>query len=347
MPAPSNQQNPRQRAPDSTPASTTPSVGEVNGRVDQLALVQQALLNMATPTMIAGFAMVIAQMQSQAAYPDVLLTIFSSIGPLELSASFRDGTCHCYDLTNDLLDPRSHMLYGEPSRPPMDQESSLRDYPLAMQPPIHVSPPLQSQTHIPAPPVEPTRFSCTQPVATPPILTPPMPLASEGKRLLTQPSTIFMLPSTFQGGGVQVNAIANNTIQNGKQTQESRPARTVTFQDSYDVLTPSSSKHEPTRNEPSRLVGFQKDPKLQERQRQQQRVENKTTKAPTDLRDKLIAGNRASDLGNRRVQKQTEESQLLLLPTRSQKTKSGKRMAYFSRNTTARYNGKRRSASPT
>ena len=41
--------------------------------------------------MIAGLAMIIAQMQAQAAYPEVILTITSSIGPLERSATFRDG----------------------------------------------------------------------------------------------------------------------------------------------------------------------------------------------------------------------------------------------------------------
>ena len=91
MPAPSNQQNPRQGVPNSTSTSTTSPIGEVNGRIDQLALVQQALQDGATPTMIAGFAIVLAHMQAQAAYP-VLLTITSSIGPLERSATFRDGT---------------------------------------------------------------------------------------------------------------------------------------------------------------------------------------------------------------------------------------------------------------
>ena len=118
MPAATNQQNPRQRAPNSNTTSTTSPIGEVNGRVDQLALVQHALQNGATPTMIAGLAIVIVQMQAQAAYPDVLLTITSRIGPLERSATFRDGTWHGYVLTHDLIDPRSHMIYGEHTRPP-------------------------------------------------------------------------------------------------------------------------------------------------------------------------------------------------------------------------------------
>ena len=126
MPAPTNQQNQRPRASNPSNASTPTSVGEVNGRVDQLALVQQALQDGSSPTMIAGFAMIIAQMQAQAAHPEVLLTITNSIGPLERSATFRDGAWHGYDLTHNLIDPRSHMIYGEPTRPSMDQERSFR-----------------------------------------------------------------------------------------------------------------------------------------------------------------------------------------------------------------------------
>ena len=66
-------QNSRHCALEPAPTSTTSSVGEIDGRVDKLALVQQTLRNGATPTMIAGFAMIIAQMQLQAAHPDVLL----------------------------------------------------------------------------------------------------------------------------------------------------------------------------------------------------------------------------------------------------------------------------------
>ena len=63
-------------------------------------------------------------------------------------------------------------------------------------------------------------------------------------------------------------------------------------------MTPSSSRSEPPRNEPSRLVGFQNDTKLKERQRQQQdRVESKTTNAPIDLRDELNAGKRDREQG--------------------------------------------------
>ena len=160
MPAPNSQQNPQSRIPSS---NTFQSMGEVNGRVDQLALVQQALQDGATPTMITGFAMIVAQMQAQATHPEVLLTITSSIGPLERSATFRDGVWHGYDLTHNLIDHRSHMLYGEPDRPPMDQERSFRISPPTIQPIFHPTQPAPSQTMIQLPPPENTTFNCTLP----------------------------------------------------------------------------------------------------------------------------------------------------------------------------------------
>ena len=204
MPAPNSQQTPRQRA---TTASTLTSVGEVNGRLD---LVQQALQDGATPTMIAGFAVIVAQMQAQAAHPEVLLTITSSIGPLERSATFRSDTWHGYDLTHNLIDPRSHMIYGEPNRPPMDQERSFRISPPTIQPLFQVPQPTPPQTVAPPTPTEPTTFSCTLHLMPTPILTPPMPLASVGVNSLTQPTTCFYFLPPFRGEGVQVSSTECN-----------------------------------------------------------------------------------------------------------------------------------------
>ena len=228
MPAPNSQQNPQFRIPSS---NTLQSMGEVNGRVDQLALVQLALQDGATPTMITGFAMIVAQMQAQATHPEVLLTITSSIGPLERSATFRDGVWHGYDLTHNLIDHRSHMLYGEPDRPPMDQERSFRISPPTIQPIFHPKQPAPSQTMIQLPPPETTTFNCTLPQMLPPILTPPMPLASMGINPPTLSTPAFMLPSAFQGGGVQ--GVQANPIECNQVTQEeannTRPTRKVTF----------------------------------------------------------------------------------------------------------------------
>ena len=198
MPAPSSQHNPQPRIP---PPNTLPPVGEVNSRIDQLALVQQALQDGATPTMIAGFAMIVAQMQAQAAHSEVLLTITSSIGPLERSATFRYGVRHGYDLTHNLIDPRSHMLYGEPERPPMDQERSFRISPPTIQPLFQPPQPTPQQTMTQLSPTETTTFSCILPLVPPPIPTPPMPLASVSVSSLTPSTSGFMLPSTFQGEG--------------------------------------------------------------------------------------------------------------------------------------------------
>ena len=151
--------------------------------------------------MIAGFAMIIAQMQAQAAHPEVLLTITSSIGPLERSATFRNGTWHGYVLTHNLIDPRSHMIYGEPTRPPMDQERSFRISPPTIQPLFQAGQPLQSQTVAAPPSIEPTTFSCTLPLMPPPILTPPMPPASEAyaRSHTLLPASCFLPP--FRGEG--------------------------------------------------------------------------------------------------------------------------------------------------
>ena len=288
MPAPNSQQNPQSRIPSS---NTLQSMGEVNGRVDQLALVQQALQDGAAPTMITGFAMIVAHMQAQATHPEVLLTITSSIGPLERSATFRDGVWHGYDLTHNLIDHRSHMLYGEPDRPPMDQERSFIISPPTIQPIFHPTQPTPSQTMIQLPPPETTTFNCTLPQMLPPILTPPMPLASVGINPPTLSTPAFMLPSAFQGGGVQ--GVQANPIECNHVTQEeannARPTRKVTFQDSYEELTPSTSNPQPAKSEPSKLIGFQKNPKLHERQREEQKKERKDRNAPMDLRDKLNA----------------------------------------------------------
>ena len=142
------------------------------------------------------------------------------------------------------------------------------------------------------PPTETTTFSCILPSIPPPIPTPPMPLASVGVGSFTPSTSGFMLPSTFQGGGLQVSPIECNQTTTQEQANETRLTRKVTFQDSYEELIPSTCN---TRNEPSRLIGFQKDPKLRERQREEQREERKANNAPIDLRDKLNATKRARE----------------------------------------------------
>ena len=187
------------------------------------------------------------------------------------------------------------MLYGKPERPPMDQERSFRTSPPTIQPLFQAPQPTPPQTMIQLPPTETTTFGCILPLMPPPIPTPPMPLASVSVSSLTSSTSGFMLPSTFQGGGVQVSPIECNQVTTQEQAEETRPTRKVTFQDSYEELTPSTSNTQPARNEPSRLIGFQKDPKLHGRQREEQREERKANNTPIDLRDKLNATKRARE----------------------------------------------------
>ena len=51
--------------------------------------------------------------------------------------------------------------------------------------------------------------------------------------------------------------------------------------DSYDALLPSTS------SDPQHLIGFQADPDLHEQQKEQEKAERQTAKAPIDLRDVL------------------------------------------------------------
>ena len=229
--------------------------------------------------MVTGFVMILAQMQTQATNLDVVLTITSNIGSLERSASFRDGTWHGNELTHGLIDSRAHLL-GLPW---------IRSVPLGcfLQPCNHCltyNPPrMASCLHqFPRNTRETPRFSCTLPRVPPQTLTPLMPLACSGIRLLVQPSSTFMVASTFHGGGLQTSEAHDNqreevsknllyANQPMQTTQDNRPSRMVTFQDSYDALTPSTSKDETFRGDPNHknhLIGFQALPQLQERQRQ-------------------------------------------------------------------------------
>ena len=134
IPAPSATNNNNQQLPEpGTPLTTTP-VGEIDGRVDQLALVRSTLQNGATPTLVAGIAMLMAQMQAQVDHPDLVFTVSSGIGSLVRSSQFQDGVWHRDDLNHSIGNPRSHSIDGDPTRPPMDQERFLRTQPSTIRP---------------------------------------------------------------------------------------------------------------------------------------------------------------------------------------------------------------------
>ena len=116
MPTPSTSRSNQLRLPEPGTSSTSAPIGEINRRVDQLTLVQSTLQNGATPTLVAGIAMIIEGMQTQAEHSEVVLTVWSRVGLLVRSASLQDSSWHGYDLTHGLVDPRSHQTYGEPTR---------------------------------------------------------------------------------------------------------------------------------------------------------------------------------------------------------------------------------------
>ena len=140
MPALSNQTTNLQQLHEPGTSSATPSPGEINGLVDQVALVQNTLQTGATPTLVACIAMFIAQMQAQCDHPDLVLTISSGIGSPMLAARFQDGVWHGYDLILSIGDSRSRSTFGEANRPPMDPERFPRMHPLTAPPPYYHHP---------------------------------------------------------------------------------------------------------------------------------------------------------------------------------------------------------------
>ena len=116
--APNNQL----QLPETGNPTTSASVGEKDGRIDQVVLVERTLRNGATPTLVAGMVMSMAQMQAQIGHPDLVLTITSGNCSLIRTARFHDRIWHGYDLTHSLSHPRAYAIFGEPARPPIDQE---------------------------------------------------------------------------------------------------------------------------------------------------------------------------------------------------------------------------------
>ena len=129
-----------------------------------------------------------------------------------------------------------------------------------------------------------------------------------GRHQTNRPSHHKLHDSFYLSGGRgQANAIAGSTTLNEEQPRESRPARTLRFQDSYDELVQSCSRDDPTKTEPARVVGYQRDPRRQERQREQQKGENKAASTIIDLREKINAGKRSRE--------ETEQSSSTTAPT--------------------------------
>ena len=172
MPAPSTLRNSDPQLPEAGFSSTTTPVGEIDGRVDQLALVQNMLRSGATPTLVAGIAMLIAQMQAQKDHADLVLKVSSGIESLVRTVRFHDRVWHKYDITHSIGDIRSHMTYGEPTRPPVEQERPLQMQPATLQPSMVPRSPPMTQGILPTPPPQEShQFNCTLPAVPLPILT--------------------------------------------------------------------------------------------------------------------------------------------------------------------------------
>ena len=128
----------------------------------------------------------------------------------------------------------------------------------------------------------------------------PPPSSSISVRRLEDTNTGLMLPSSFRGEGEEeaneARTNAQNTDNTTGNTRMSQKPRVITMRnpfdvpimtevigslDSYDALLPSTS------SDPQHLIGFQVDPDLHEQQKEQEKAERQTTKAPIDLRDVL------------------------------------------------------------
>ena len=74
---------------------------------------------------------------------------------------------------------------------------------------------------------------------------------------------------------------------------ETRKVPLVLVPSTSEDNRPSTSKDNGPKSDPEHLVGYQKDPELRERQREQQRAESGATKATKDLRAKIMGLKRA------------------------------------------------------
>ena len=240
-------------------------------------------------------------MRSQVQHPDLTLTITSGVGTFRRTATFHDGAWKGHDLTHPFDDHRSHITYGEPGRAPMTQEVSV----LMTQQPAQPSPlpPPSTSSHglLPTPPQPPLtlqQVTCMLPVKPPEIPTPPLPQSSTVVRHLTRPSPTLMLPSSFQG---EVISGETDSPQTTEPKGEVSTQRIVVFKDCYERLALPVEIHQ--RDDSTQpLIGHQGNPKLKERQKQQQRAEDQAARAPVDLRneiEQLAQKKRAREQANR------------------------------------------------
>ena len=326
MPAPSitssqpttsrmDQSQPLTIAMQEAPVSSLP-VQESQTRIDQLGLVQSTLQEDPSPSLVTGMAILIAQMQSLEIHPDFTLSISIGIGSYRRTAEFHNGAWQGHDLTHHFDDHRSHLRYGEPNRPPMEQQRRLQTNLTQASAISSTTAPESARDYQSMQPSPTQQFTCLLPTVPPPILTLPPSSAPISVRRLEENNKL-MLPSSFRGEGVEEAHTSAQNDEDATQNTSQRP-RTIMmrnpldvpimtdmigFQDSYDALLPSTSQ------DPHHLIGFQADPERQEQQKQQELAEKQAAKAPIDLRDvlnrkeqskieQLVQKKRARDLAN-------------------------------------------------
>ena len=231
-----DQSQPPTIATQETPLSLLP-VEESQTRIDQLGLVQSTLQEAPSPSLVTGLAILIAQMQSLEIHPDFTLSISIGIGSYRRTAEFHNGASRGHDITHPFDDHRSHLRYGEPNRPPMEQQRRLQTN-LTQAPAISSITAPESARDCQSTQPQPTQqFTCLLPTVPPPILTLPPSSAPISVRRLEENNKL-MLPSSFRGEVVEAT---QDTSQRPRTIMMRNPLDVpimtdmIGFQDSYDA----------------------------------------------------------------------------------------------------------------
>ena len=280
-------------------SSSSLPVAEPQTRTDQLGLTQTNAQLDISPTLATGIAMLTAQLQTLQTHPDFTLSISIGIGSYCRTAKLHNGTWQGHDLTHHFDDHRSSLPYNEPNWPSMEQQQ-VRPNPSQISVATPITAPESAIDNLPTQPTATQQFVCILPTTPSPMLSSPPPSSSISVRRLEDTNTGLMLPSSFRGEGVEeaneARTNAQNTDNTTENTRMSQKPRVITMRnpfdvpimtevigslDSYDALLPSTS------SDPQHLIGFQADPDLHEQQKEQEKAERQTAKAPIDLRDVL------------------------------------------------------------
>ena len=241
----------------------------------------------------------------QAEDSDVVLTVSTSIGLLVRSASFQDGTVMTW-LTPKFCSefvPNLWKAYWASHGPRAFSSDVTVNHATAS------SPTAANAWHLAyAPTTWPASIKLYS-VGTTTANSRSTHTSGSYRQLLVG-ATLFCIHASFRvseeglQGGVPIDQgdfateSSRNIFQPLQLAEEGQPTTTVTFQNLYDVLTPSTSRDKAPTNDPKHLIRFQKDSKLEERQRQQQRSESHAARAPIDLRDKINENKRAREQAN-------------------------------------------------